>query len=231
MATSTARTTLSQRALNRATLDRQHLLQRSSMSALDLVEHLAGLQAQNTHSWYVGIWTRLEDFNPVALGRDLTERRVVRIAAMRSTIHLLTPDDCLRMRPLVQPAIERSTNGAFGRRLVGIDRAELMSVARALVEEEPRTFTELGALLTERWPERDAAALAQAARMWLPLVQVPPRGVWGASGLARHTTAQSWLGRELDETWGGPAGAALPGCLWPSERDGHPGLVRPDQAA
>lgn len=30
--------------------------------------------------------------------------------------------------------------------------------------------------------------------MKLALVQTPPRGVWGKSGLAKHTTIESWLG-------------------------------------
>jgi hypothetical protein len=34
-------------------------------------------------------------------------------------------------------------------------------------------------------------------RALVPLVQVPPRAVWGAGGLARHTSAESWLGRPL----------------------------------
>jgi hypothetical protein len=34
-------------------------------------------------------------------------------------------------------------------------------------------------------------------RALLPLVQVPPRAVWGSAGLARHATAEAWLGSPL----------------------------------
>jgi len=189
--------TLSLRALNRATLERQMLLRRWRMPMLDAIERLVGLQAQTPHSWYQGLWARLEDFQPERLAQMLVERQVARIALMRSTIHLVTARDCLTLRPLMQPVIERSTKGNFGRHWIGLDTEAFIAAGRELVEEQPRTFSELGKLLAERWPNRDAAALAQAIRAWVPLVQTPPRGVWGASGTAVHTTAEAWLGRPL----------------------------------
>jgi hypothetical protein len=44
----------------------------------------------------------------------------------------------------------------------------------------------------------DAAALGVAATRLLPVVQLPPRGVWGRSGRARWATVERWLGRPLD---------------------------------
>ena len=188
---------LSLRAINRATLARQLLLKRATLPVEAAVEHLVGLQAQTTHSWYTGLWTRLEGFDAPAVGAMLTTRRLVRIALMRSTIHLVTAADCLALRPLLQPVIERSMQGNFGRNLVGLDRAELVAAGRAAVEAAPLTFSALGRTLAERWPERDPASLAQGVRSGVPLVQLPPRGVWGASGPAAHTSAESWLGRPL----------------------------------
>ena len=188
---------LSRRALNRATLERQLLLRRWELPAVAAIERLAGMQAQTPHSWYTGLWTRLEGFRPACVADLLTGRQVVRIALMRSTIHLVTAADCLALRPLVQPVIERSMNGNFGRHLKGLDREALVAAGRSLLEEQPRTSGELGKLLGERWPGRDVAALAQAARAWLPLVQVPPRGIWGMSGPIAHTTAEAWLGHPL----------------------------------
>ena len=189
---------LTRRALNRATLARQGLLQRWQIPALEAIERLVGLQAQTPHSWYVGLWARLEGFRPEDAADLLTARAIVRMALMRSTIHLVTARDCLALRPLVQPVIERSVRGQFGRRLAGLDRDEVAAAARALVEERPLTFAELTGLLAERFPGRDAFAMGQAVRAWLPLVQVPPRGVWGVSGPIAHTSAEAWLGRPLD---------------------------------
>lgn len=186
-------TTLSRRALNRATLARQLLLQRSDMPVLDAVEHLAGLQAQTVRSWYLGLWTRLNDFDPEELSKLLEERQVVRMALMRSTIHLVSSKDALWMRPLVAAPIERTTMGAFGKHLGDVDREALEEQARNLLEQAPLTFTELGEQLRETWPQSTTQALAQAARMWLPLVQTPPRGTWHKTGLAKHTTMEKWL--------------------------------------
>lgn len=188
---------LSLRALNRATLERQMLLRRWQTPMPDAIEHLVGLQAQTPHSWYHGLWTRLEDFQPERLAELLINRQVARIALMRSTIHLVTARDCLWLRPLTQPAIERSTKGSFGRHWIGLDIEAVVAAGRALLEEKPRTFSELGNLLAERWPDRPPAALAQAIRAWAPLVQIPPRGVWAKSGPAAHTTAEVWLGLPL----------------------------------
>lgn len=187
---------LSRRALNRATLARQLLLERSKLSVPEALTHLVGLQAQTPTSWYVGLWTRLEEAPAQRVADLLTGRQIVRIALLRSTIHLVTAHDCLALRPHMEPVLARALGGNFGRRLAGIDEEALIAAGRELVDAQPRTFDELGKHLQQRWPDRDAAALAQGIRAWVPLVQVPPRGIWGASGLARHTSAQAWLGRQ-----------------------------------
>jgi len=189
---------LGRRALNRALLERQLLLRRHGMPARDAIERLVGLQAQTPNSPYLSLWTRLEGFQPDELSRLIQEREVVRIALMRSTIHSVTARDALILRPLVQPVLDRGLKTTYGRRLEGVDLAELEAAGRALVEEKPRTFSDLGALLGERWPDRDPSALAQAIRVLVPLVQVPPRGIWGAGGLATHTSVEAWLGRSLE---------------------------------
>lgn len=191
---------LSRRALNRATLERQLLVRRAKLSALDAIEHLVGMQAQSPLAPYVGLWTRLEGFRPDELIRLMNDREVVRIALMRNTVHLVTARDCLMLRPLTQVIFDRDlrVNTTFAPRLRGADIDALTTAGRALVEERPRTNPELGALLQKQWPDRDAASLAFAIRSQVPLVQVPPRGIWGKGGQVTCTSAEAWLGRQLD---------------------------------
>jgi len=197
---------LTTRALNRALLARQMLLRQAPLPAgpgraravIGAVEHLAGLQAQAPFPPYYGLWSRLAGFRPGDLAELLVNRQVVRIALMRSTIHLVSARDCLTFRPLIQPVLDRSLPAIFGKKLAGLDTGALADAGRALVDAGPRTFGELGGLLAPDWPGHTPAALAQGVRALVPLVQVPPRAVWGAAGLPRHTSAQAWLGAALD---------------------------------
>ena len=194
---------LGPRELNRATLERQMLLRRREVPAIEAIEHLVGMQAQAPNPPYVGLWTRLAHFRPEELGRLISDRQAVRIALMRNTVHLVSARDCLALRPLIQPIIERHVYSSRARRadLEGVDIEALAATGRVLLEERPRTARELGALLQEQWPENDPASLARAVRHLLPLVQVPPRGVWGKSGQTTHTTAEAWLGHPLDPAY------------------------------
>jgi len=191
---------LTTRAVNRALIARQRLLRRDTSSALDAIEHLVGMQSQAPNPPYIGLWTRLEQFRHDDLSTLMLDRKAVRIALMRSTIHLVSADDCRRLRPLLQPVIERDFNSAYTKLLAGLDPSEVTTAGRELVEERPRTFSELGASLQARWPDRDRQALSQAVRTFVPLVQVPPRGLWGQSGQSLHTSAEAWLGQSLAQS-------------------------------
>ena len=186
-------------ALNRATLARQLLLDRAEMSAIEAIEHLAGMQSQAPQAPYVGLWTRLRGFDTDELSDLIATRRAVRAPLMRATLHLTSAEDCLAFRRAVQPVLERGFASApFN--IGGIDVAALLEAGRELIEHRPRSRPELSAALAQRWPGSDPASLAQAITYLVPTVQVPPRGLWRKGGQARWTSMESWLGRGLDPT-------------------------------
>ena len=158
------------------------------------LEHLVGMQAQTPHTAYIGLWTRLVDFRPDQLSDLLVDRAAVRMALMRGTIHLVTAADAWGIRPLVQPVMDRVQKSQFGKRLAGVDLDQVVAMGRDFVDEQPRTFKALGDHLLTRWPDRDRFGLEQAVRTGVPLVQVPPRGLWGRSGPIAHTSIEAWLG-------------------------------------
>jgi len=191
---------LGQRALNRALLERQMLLRRSKISATKAIERLVGMQAQVPSSPYIGLWSRVEGFHHNDLSRLISSRRAVRMSLMRCTIHLVTDRDCLALRPVIQAVLERGfyVGSPFGRRIEGVDISAVLAAGRKALEEKPQTTAELRKLLAKRWPDYDADSLAYAVHYLVPIVQIPPRGLWSGRGLPTFATCEAWLGRSFE---------------------------------
>lgn len=188
------------RALNRALLARQLLLERVKRPAREVIEHLVGMQAQIPANPYVALWSRLFGFDPVELSKLIESRRAVRGSLMRNTLHLVTARDWLALRPVMQPVLDRTlSTSPFGPTAEGVDREALLALARRLVEDRPRTRAELGPLLCEEWPDSDPQFLAYVVTHLLPLVQVTPRGLWRRTGPSAWTTAEAWLKRTASD--------------------------------
>jgi len=117
---------------------------------------------------------------------------------LRGTLHLVTARDALAQYPILADVMTRSWRSSpFAKQLVGVDLDAVLARARALLEERPMTPSELGVAMAPGWPDRDAPSLAYAARFMLPLVQVPPRGLWGRTSRPTNTTAEAWLGASM----------------------------------
>ena len=186
-------------ALNRGLLERQMLLSRRRAAVAETLEHLVGMQAQEPQAPYVGLWSRLDGFLPEQLSDLIAQRRAVRGPLMRATIHLVSTQDWARLRRLVQPVLERGFEASpFRRSIAGVDLRELLRYGRELLTDQPRSRAELAPLLAERWPGVDPTALAYAMSYLEPIVQVPPRGLWGHSGQARWMSASAWLQSDID---------------------------------
>jgi hypothetical protein len=184
--------TLTRRHLNRALLDRQLLLERSTMSIPEAVEQVGGLQTQYAPSGYVGLWTRLADFQRDALTAALEDRSVVQATLLRTTIHVVSAREFWRYAMGVRQARRTWALRVTGQR----DEAGLVEAARRMREAlagGPRSVKELGEL---------GAGFVGNLGLWVDLVRVPPSGTWERRRADRLGLAEDWVGppdASLDE--------------------------------
>lgn len=170
------------------------------MSALDMTEHLLGLQAQDVLPPYLSLWSRIDAFHPADLSDALADRRAVRLLLMRGTIHLVSAADCLELRPIVQDMLDKGARtSALSKAAADVPRDVLARASRAALGNGPLRLNDLAAALALSFPDHPPNALAHTVRVILPLVQVPPRGLWKQSGGVVYQVAQSWIGAELSQ--------------------------------
>ncbi len=186
---------IDRRALNRATLARQLLLDRSTIGPFEAVTHLVGLQAQAPWAPYHQLLCRLDGFEPDDLGRLLLDRKVVRTVTMRGTLHLMSVSDAAAVRPLVGAILERGLTSNKERReaLEGADLDAIAAAGDVLLRDEALTPAELGDRLAEQFPGILPSALATVARHRVPNVQATPRAVWGRGGAPRLVRFDVWV--------------------------------------
>jgi hypothetical protein len=178
---------LSQRALGRALLARQLLLERSSESIEAAVEQVGGLQTQYAPSGYVGLWTRLADFHRDDLTRALEERRVVQATLLRGTIHIVSRRDFWRYALGVRQARRDwalKTLSQAGR-ASETDLTRNAERMRAALAGGPQNVKDLGDLAT---------GFVGNLGLWVDLVRVPPAGTWQRRRADRLGLAEEWVG-------------------------------------
>jgi hypothetical protein len=169
------------RALNRATLARQLLLERSRLQVPAAIERLGAMQAQWPPAPYVGLWSRLEGFRHEQLTRALERKRVTRSTLFRMTVHLVSAKN--------QPAFARLVHDQWREDFEreGLPLGELEERIERLADDGLFTYADLNAVLPELEPR------GFRVRCLTPLVHVPPSGTWGRPRI-KLTTAERWLG-------------------------------------
>ena len=187
---------LSAKAVNRATLARQLLLERAELSPVEAVERLVGMQGQEPKHPYVGLWSRVDGFEEAELDRAVAARDVVRATLFRGTLHLVTAADYQRFRTTVSPVLEAGLK-VLADRAAGLEPAKVVAAAKKLLAKEPLTFTEVRDALQHEFPAVNERALGFCTRMMVPLVMYPTGTRWGWPANARFTPAEAWLSGKL----------------------------------
>jgi hypothetical protein len=176
---------LTPRALNRALLARQLLLERRPLSPSRAAEQVGGLQTQYAPSGYVGLWTRTSGFERNALTRALERRTVVQASLMRDTIHMVSAREFSLFAAGVRRARRewwlKLQKGKVSDAQMRLDADRL----RAALADGPKSVTELGAL---------AEGPVGQVGLWVDLVRVPPSGTWERRRADVLGLAEDWVG-------------------------------------
>lgn len=186
-------TRLTDRQLNRATLARQMLLERSDRRIVEAADFLLGQQAQQTHDPYVGLWSRLLGFEHKALTELIVGRQLARATTMRGTLHLHSPADLIGLRRLVQPVLDRMWQSNFRRRFGDNDAAEVLAAAIEVADRGPATAGEIGKVLKEMFPTAEPLAMTVLLQVREIMVQVPPTRIWGSGHAPLLQRASTYL--------------------------------------
>jgi Winged helix DNA-binding domain len=176
---------LTWRALNRALLARQLLLERKRMSIPKLLEQTGGLQTQYAPSGYVGLWTRLEDFERDALTRALRRRAVVQSTLMRVTIHLVSAKEYWLFAAGLRGSQRQWWLRTHGRATSEAEMKRFAPRLRRALADGPKSVAELGDL---------AKGFLGNLGLWVELVRVPPSGTWERRRADLLGLAEDWIG-------------------------------------
>ncbi len=192
--------TLTIRELNRATLARQMLLERAPLTISQAVEHIAGMQSQALSAPYIGLWTRLHSFDRAEMTRLIRERALVKATLIRGTLHLVTAADYLRFRSTIQPVLDLGLAAITKNRdKGGFDPAVVLEEGRAFLAETPRSFADITAHFSARYPTADMGSIRYMLRTQIPLVVVPDGGVWAYPGNPKFTLAETWFDQPVPQ--------------------------------
>ncbi|MDX2973637.1 winged helix DNA-binding domain-containing protein [Kribbella solani] len=189
---------LSARAVNRAFLARQLLLEREEVGAADVVGRLVGMQGQEPKHPYLGLWTRIDGFDEEELDQAVRAREIVRGTMFRGTLHLVTAADYLRFRMTVAPVLAAGLK-VLGDRGAGLEPEKVVAAAETLLAKEPLTFTEVRDALQQQFPDVNERALGFCTRMLVPLVMYPADVRWSWTANSRFTPAEEWIGKKLHQ--------------------------------
>ncbi|MGW6932178.1 winged helix DNA-binding domain-containing protein [Lentzea sp. NPDC054927] len=172
--------TFTARQLNRATLQRQMLLEREPVDLLTAVDKVVAIQAQEPASPYIALWNRMWRFDPADLDEAFRSGVIRKATLMRITLHAVTVADHEVFHHAMLPALRASRLNDKRFRAMGltVERADEVLAHMLEFAAEPRTKPELEALLHSHVGDVGEPGIWWALASYAPLVRVPTGGPW-----------------------------------------------------
>jgi len=163
---------LTERALNRALLARQLLLERVSLSVPEALSRLGGIQNQYAPNAYIRLWSCLVSFDRDELTRAYEDASVVQGTLMRGTIHTVARGDYRHFLGAVAPT-QREWAARATKAPATLERSAAAARVRAELAAGPMKRPALIALLRDEHP-----AVRFSIDTDLAILRVPPSGTW-----------------------------------------------------
>jgi hypothetical protein len=170
---------LTARRLNRATLDRQLLLDRERLDVVEAVRRVVALQAQEPPSPYLALWNRVAGFDPVDLDRAFAAQDVVKATLMRITLHAVAAADYPAFHEAMQLTLRaaRLNDRRFRSENVSIETVEALVPDLLEFAAEPRGNGDMVTWVEERFGE-PKPRVWWALRQYGPIVHATTGGAW-----------------------------------------------------
>jgi hypothetical protein len=171
---------LSARALNRATLARQLLLERARLDVPEAVRRVVVLQAQEPASPYIALWNRVSDFDPADLDRAFETHAVVKGTSLRITLHAVHAADHAAFQEAMLPSLRASRLNDDRFRVAGMSITDVDALVPEVLAHtaEPRSNAEMEAWMDERLGVLERPGVWWAMRTYAPVVHAPTGGPW-----------------------------------------------------
>ena len=201
-----ARTALTNKALNRAVLARQGLLEPLDGPLEQVVESIGAIQAQYWPAPPVALRTRMEDLERDDFFAAMTDGRLLMATLLRGTIHVVSAAEFP-----VYAAIADAYGGDEWRRKAGPDeepsaaQRTLVTAVLAFAAGTARTADEISEFV-EDWVGRHPRAVSaeesehqrtykwRPIRSWSGMLRTPADGRFGERAPAAYRTAPHWDG-------------------------------------
>jgi len=181
------------RALNRATLGRQLLLGRESLSVAEAVRRVVALQAQHAASPYLALWNRLTAFDPADLDAAFAGHEVVKATLMRLTLHAVHAGDYRAFREAMEPTLRAVMILREGRFAAsGLTVADADALVPDLLEYagRPQTVAEMKAWLEQRLGAPPDPGTWRGLRGYVPLLHAPTSAPWSFGSRPSYIAAR-----------------------------------------